>query len=121
MEGIYPRELVQRIPKDIFDKFFRPHDREGHFVLVEEIRKSVTFLKHDLLTLRPPRKEFGLVACKNVLLHFNEAQRIDVIKMFHDSLSDGGFFVLEQTQKLPKEVNHLFESVVSNAQLFRKK
>ena len=121
MEGAYPRELVQRIPKDIFNKFFRPHVREGYFVLVEEIRKSVTFLKHDLLSLTPPNKEFGLIACKNVLLHFNESQRIHVIEMFIDSLSDGGFFVLEQTQKLPKEVNHLFEPIVSNAQLFRKR
>jgi len=121
MEGAYPREQVQRIPKDIFDKFFRPHVREGYFILEEEIRKSVTFLKHDLLSLASPKRGFGLIVCKNVLLHFNESQRIDVIEMFHDSLSDGGFFVMEQTQKLPKEANHMFESIVSNAQLFRKK
>lgn len=121
MEGAYPRELVQRIPKEIFDKFFKHHEKEGYFVLSEEVRKSVTFLKHDLLSLVPPNKEYGLVICKNVLLHFNEAQRIEVIEMFHDALSDGGFFVMEQTQKLPKETHHLFESIVSNAQLFRKK
>jgi chemotaxis protein methyltransferase CheR len=40
--------------------------------------------------------------------------------MFHGALSDGGFLVMEQTQKLPQEAAHLFEPVVSNAQLFRK-
>lgn len=120
-DGTYPRELVQRIPKDIFEKFFNPDEREGYFTLIEEIRKSVTFLKHDLLSLVPPNKEFGLIVCKNVLLHFNESQRVDVVEMFHDALSDGGFLVMEQTQKLPLEVNHLFESAVSNAQLFKKK
>jgi chemotaxis protein methyltransferase CheR len=58
--------------------------------------------------------------CKNVLLHFNEEQRIKVIQMFYDSLMEGGFLVFEQTQTLPKSVAHLFTPVVSNAQLFQK-
>jgi chemotaxis protein methyltransferase CheR len=62
-----------------------------------------------------------LIVCKNVLLHFQPDERIEVIKMFHAALEKGGYFVTEQTQKLPKEVGHLFEPVVSNAQLFRKK
>lgn len=120
-EGVYSREQVQRIPRDILDKFFQPDKREGYFFLREEIVKSVTFLKHDLLSLVPPKKGFGLILCKNVLLHFNEVQRMNVIEMFHDALADGGFFAMEQTQKLPLEANHLFEPIVSNAQLFIKK
>ena len=120
-DGVYLREQVQRIPKELFEKFFQSAGSEERFALNEEIRRSVSFLKHDLLSLEPPGKDFGLIVCKNVLLHFNESQRIDVLKMFHDSLTAGGFLVMEQTQKLPCEVNHLFDQVVSNAQLFRKK
>lgn len=119
-EGIYQREQVQRIPEGIFQKFFKPHKTEGYFMLSEEIRKSVSFLKHDLLSLMPPKRDFGLILCKNVLLHFSETQRLHVIKMFHEALADGGFFVMEQTQKLPAEAGHLFEPVVSNAQLYKK-
>lgn len=120
VEGSYPEEQIQRIPKDIFTKYFKADDKNGYFKLNEEIRKSVTFIKHDLLSLKPPKKDFGLIICKNVLLHFNEAQRIGVIKMYYDSLIEGGFLAMEQTQKLPKEVQHMFEPVVSNAQVFKK-
>jgi chemotaxis protein methyltransferase CheR len=72
------------------------------------------------LTLEPVRKGFGLIVCKNVLLHFKEEERINVIRMFHDTLVEGGFFVTEQTQKMPVELESIFEPVVSNAQLFRK-
>ena len=120
-EGIYPREQVRRIPEDLLQKFFKPDKTEGYYTLSEEIRKSVSFFKHNLLTLVPPRKEFGLIVCKNVLLHFSETQRLNVIEMFHEALAEGGFFVMEQTQKLPAEAGHLFESIVSNAQLYRKK
>ena len=68
----------------------------------------------------PAKKEFGLIMCKNVLLHFNEEQRIKVIKMYYNSLIEGGYLAMEQTQKLPKEVQHLFEPVVSNAHVFKK-
>lgn len=119
--AVYPREQVERIPKEIFDKYFVKADKTDHFQIVEEIRKAVIFQKHDLTTLKSVGSDFGIIICKNVLLHFSEQQRIDVIKMFHEFLMDGGFFATEQTQKLPDEVKHLFEPVVSNAQLFRKK
>jgi chemotaxis protein methyltransferase CheR len=120
-EGVYPRELIQRIPEDTLNKFFKPTGMDNHYILNEEIRKSVSFLKHNLLSCDPPERNFGLIVCKNVLLHFTEPQRISVIEMFHDALAEGGYLVMEQTQKLPREVSHLFEAVVSNAQLFRKK
>ena len=119
-EGSYPEEQIQRIPKEIFNKYFTPDNKDGYFRLDEEIKKSVTFMKHDLLSLKPPKKDFGLIICKNVLLHFNENQRINVIMMYYNSLIEGGYLAMEQTQKLPKEVQHLFEPVVSNAQVFKK-
>lgn len=119
-EGSYPQEQIQRIPKDIFNKYFKPDNKDGYFRLDEEIRKSVTFSKHDLLSLNQTKKDFGLVICKNVLLHFNESQRINVIKMYYNSLIENGYLAMEQTQKLPKEVERLFEPVVSNAQVFKK-
>jgi len=120
-DGEYPGEQVRRIPKDIFARYFSPNGKPDHFIIAEEIRKSVEYQKHDLLTLKPVRKGFGLIVCKNVLLHFKEEERIEVIKMFHSSLSEGGFFATEQTQKMPEELNGLFEPVLSNVQLFRKR
>lgn len=118
--AVYPWEQVERIPKDIFEKYFVADEKEKHYRIIDEIRKAVTFKKHDLLSITSIGQDFGLVLCKNVLLHFSEAQRIEVIKMFHSSLVEGGFLAMEQTQKLPKELVELFEPVVSNAQLYRK-
>jgi chemotaxis protein methyltransferase CheR len=118
--AVYPDELVQRIPKGIFNRYFNPVSTAGQYQLNEVIRKSVVYQKHDLLSLIPPANGFGLIMCKNVLLHFNDSQRLDVIRMFHDSLAEDGYLALEQTQKLPPEVKYLFEPIISNAQVFRK-
>jgi chemotaxis protein methyltransferase CheR len=118
--AVYPREQIERIPQELFEKYFEAEENESRFRIREEIRKCVCFQKHDLLTLKSIGRDFDLILCKNVLLHFNESQRIEILKMFYDSLSDDGYLALEQTQKLPQELSDHFESVVSNAQLFKK-
>ena len=119
-EGIYPEVQIKRIPQDIFKKYLKLDGKPDHFRIIEEIRKCIYYQKHDLLSLKPIRNNLGLIVCKNVLLHFKEAERIEVIKMFHHALEDDGFFVTEQTQKMPGQAAHLFEPVVSNAQVYRK-
>ncbi|NVM22302.1 MAG: chemotaxis protein CheR [Desulfobacterales bacterium] len=118
--GIYPEESVKRIPRDIFKKHFSPNNKPGHFKIADEIIQCVSFQKHDLRSLRPVGDKFGLIVCKNVLLHLQESERIDVIRMFHKCLAAAGFFVTEQTQKMPEKTAHLFRRVIPNVQLFQK-
>ena len=71
--GVFPETMVKRIPPDIFDKYFapvaRPNGKEGHFEISDELKRAIRFQRHDLLSLKPVREEFGLIVCKNVLLH----------------------------------------------------
>jgi len=119
-EGVYPEDQIKRIPEAIRARYFGPNGKAGQFKIADEIRNCVSYQTHDLLSLNPVRKDFGLILCKNVLLHFKEAERIEVIRMFHGALEIGGFFVTEQTQKMPAELAGLWERVISNAQVFRK-
>jgi chemotaxis protein methyltransferase CheR len=119
--GSYPEVELQRIPREIFTKYFTPDEKNpGNYCIDEEIRKRLTFDKHDLLSFVPVKTDFGLIVCKNVLLHFTEEERLKVYQMFHGALDDGGFLITEQTQKLPPEMTAYFEPVVANAQVFRK-
>jgi len=119
-EAVYPWVELERIPEDIFKKYFEPTDREGYFRVVEKIRNVVTTKHHDLLSLEPIRDDFSLIVCKNVLLHFQYPERVEVYKMFHRALEPGGLMVNEHTQKLPQEVSHLFTQIASDGQLFSK-
>ena len=119
-EAVYPLVELDRIPKDIFQKYFEPAEREGWFHVVEKIRSIFVIQHHDLLSLKPLRDDFSLVVCKNVLLHFQQAERIEVYKMFHRSLESMGLLVNEHTQKLPAEVGHLFKQVISDNQIHQK-
>jgi len=83
-----PEEQVRRIPRDIFNKYFAEDNKPGHFKIIHEIKRSISYQRHDLLTLNPVTKGVGLVLCKDVLLHFNKEDRIRAYKMFHSCLEE---------------------------------
>lgn len=118
--GVYPHEQLERMPAGILEKYFEPAGEAGYFKVAESIRRHVTYQKHDLLSLREIGEGFSLIMCKNVLLHLEAAERIDVVRMFHRALAPGGYFATEQTQKLPPECAGLFEQVAQDGQLYRR-
>jgi len=116
----YPGEELQRTPAALLEKYFEPADRPGHSRVKAILRDRVFFQYHDLLTLKPVGQDYCLIVCKNVLLHFQYPERVEVFKMFHQALAPGGYLANENTQKLPQEVAHLFTQVVPDAQLYKK-
>ncbi len=120
--GRYPEKDLQRIPPEIFQAYFRTDPQDpGYVYIADEIRNAVEFKKHDLLTFEPIRTGIHMIICKNVLLHFSAEERLQVWKMFWNALEYGGFMLHEHTQKLPEELSGLFDQIVMNAQIFRKK
>jgi chemotaxis protein methyltransferase CheR len=117
-DGCYPYDILQRIPGDIFTKYFTPIS-DNIFQVIDSVRERVCFHKHNLLSMNPFGSGYTLIVCKNVLLHFTQEQRIDVLKMFHRSLMPGGYLVLERTQLLPGELNTYFKPLSSEAQFFK--
>lgn len=119
--GTYSGEELDRIPREILDKYFeRSVEREGYYRVREFLRDRIQYRTHDLLSLSPIGGGYSLIVCKNVLLHFQYEQRVQVITMFHAALAPGGLFAFEQTQKMPAEISHLFRQVVPDAQLYRR-
>jgi chemotaxis protein methyltransferase CheR len=119
-EGIYQADEVERIPAAIKQKYFSQTERSGHYRIDGEIRSSVTFSKHDLLSLKPISGEFNLIVCKNVLLHLKPEERADVIEMFFGALREGGSLAMEHTQEMPERVKKMFEPITCLGQVFRK-
>jgi len=118
--GVYPSDELRRTPVELLAKYFEPAERPGQLRVVEQLRSRVFFQYHDLLSLKPIGPDYCLIVCKNVMLHFQYPERVEVFKMFHHALAPGGYLATENTQKLPAEAAHLFTQVVPDAQLYKK-
>lgn len=118
--GEYEWGDIERIPDKLRDKYFAETGKAGVFAVNSILRSRVTFVHHDLLTLTPVCEEVSLIVCKNVLLHFQPEERVDVFRMFHRTLSRNGILANENTQKLPEEVKGLFHQISNDSQVYRK-
>ena len=119
-DGIYPKSELERIPKEYFEKYFTQTESSDYYKINENIKKRVTFLKHNLTTLQPINSNYNFILCKNVLLHLTQQERINVIKMFNSSLVDNGLFLTEQTQIMPEENKAGFKQVTPDANIYEK-
>lgn len=122
LEGIYSEQEVKRIPDAIRERYFRSAGPSDHaqVQVIDEIRSKVSFAQHDLLSFSPPRENFSLVVCKNVLLHFGDEERRRVLRMFHGAMRHGGLLATENTQELPQSLESLFEPISSFARVYRR-
>jgi len=59
-----------------------------------EVRAPVTFARHNLVADPPPRAEFDVVVCRNVLIYFDPALAAEVLDRLLAATRPGGLLVL---------------------------
>lgn len=119
-EGTYSAEELSRLPEGILDRYFEANGKAGNYRVIDKVRRRIAFQRHDLLSSKEVGHGYSLIVCKNVLLHLQPRERIEVLRMFHRALGPGGLFATEQTQEMPSELTPLFERVIPDGQLFRR-
>ena len=115
----YRKYDLSRMPEHIFEKYFVPFE-DDTYQLIDWVKNSLTFHKQNLTTLEPIDSNFNAVICKNVLLHLQYEERVNVINMFWKNLATDGLLVLEQTQPLPTECEKNFNKITIESSIYRK-
>lgn len=92
-QGKYSQLEVNRgLPATHLVKYFRRAGTEWQ--ISDAIRKMVRFRQHNLLDLPPGSGMFDVVFLRNVLIYFDVATKLKVLKAVHNSLRPGGFLIL---------------------------
>lgn len=91
--GLYTQFEVQRgLPITMLAKYFQ---QEGdRWRLKDDIRKMVTFKKHNLLEDPRTLGKFDIVFCRNVLIYFDQETKSRVLGQIADLLAEDGFLTL---------------------------
>ncbi len=105
--GIYPERSLNEVPETIKQKFF---NCEGSlYKISEDLKKTVTFKKHNLLS-----NHFGgpydLIVCRNVLIYFTEEAKDGIYHKFSGALRKGGIFFVGSTEQIFNPGRYQLES-----------
>lgn len=95
--GVYPERSLNEVPDEMKRKYFT---QDGSFYKVaDEIKKTVTFKKQNLLadSFGGP---FDLIVCRNVLIYFTEEAKDLLYKKFSGALKKDGIFFVGSTEQI---------------------
>ena len=97
-EGRYRPEALVELPGDLAERYFEDAGEECR--VIERVRRRVAVRALDLNREPPPRRNYQLILCRNVVIYFERATQERVFTAFADALAPGGFLVLGKVETL---------------------
>lgn len=94
----YRREALSDVPASLAERYFE--DAGSECRVVERVRRRVLVRASDLCVDPPPRRNYHLILCRNVLIYFERATQERVFMGFVEALAPGGFLVLGKVESL---------------------
>lgn len=96
--GLYEIKSIQEVPQDILRNYFQKYDAT-HYQISQEIRKSITFRKQNLLS-DPFENDFDLIICRNVIIYFTDEAKHVLYQKFSNALRPGGILFVGSTEQI---------------------
>lgn len=90
-KGSYPLKQLGKTRQEIVNKYFLAEGED--YRIIPEIKKAVTFKRHNLLT-DPPYPDCHMIFCRNVFIYFKQETQEYLLGRFSESLKTGGFLVI---------------------------
>ncbi len=105
--GMYGERALQEVPLPIKDKYFI---KQGMvYKIHDDIKRTVTFRKHNLLADSFDR-DFDLIVCRNVLIYFTEEAKHLLYQKFSQALAPEGVFFVGSTEQIFNPSSYGFET-----------
>lgn len=122
--GYYDALAVARgLPAEIKQRYFHKDKQhwEERWQVREDIRKRVRFTSANLLASYTALGRFDVILCRNVLIYFSMASKVDILKRMGDILNPGGYLFLGASESI-SQYSDSFEMVRCNpGVVYRKK
>jgi chemotaxis protein methyltransferase CheR len=96
--GRYRRDALTEVPAVWIDRYFERQGDECR--VVDPIRQRVHVRVADLSNDPPPRQNYHLILCRNVVIYFERAAQERVFATFAGALAPGGYLVLGKVETL---------------------
>lgn len=94
----YRREGLSELPPELMRAYFEDAGEEQR--VTDRVRRRVQVRPHDLSRDGPPRADYDLILCRNVVIYFDRPMQERLFAAFADALLPGGYLVLGKVETL---------------------
>jgi chemotaxis protein methyltransferase CheR len=94
---------LQNVPDKWIDKYFVKLNN-GLYQVSGDIRRNVVFKYHNLMDDISFKKKFDLIACRNVMIYFDDATKSALCKRFYNATEEGGTLYIGHAESAPEDM-----------------
>ncbi len=103
VQGVYPPEPVFKCQPSYRKRYFSEDERSGMFSVSSEVKRLVRFRYLNLFDPWPMRGPFDLIMCRNVMIYFEHAPKMELVRRFRSILRPGGYLFVGHSESLTGE------------------
>jgi chemotaxis protein methyltransferase CheR len=112
VKAIFPKDKVKNLPAPVLQKYFQMGygQQEGYYRIKKNIRDMVSFSRFNLMDTPPPDFLFDVIFCRNVMIYFDKATQVALLKRFNKCLNKDGYFFIGHSESIAG-LEHEFEYI----------
>jgi chemotaxis methyl-accepting protein methylase len=114
----YRADAVAELPAALAERYLLPDGEE--FRVAPEIRSRVAISRLDLGSAAPPRANYDLILCRNVVIYFDRAVQERLFLTFASRLAPGGVLVLGKVETLLGPARNQLQLVDARERIYRR-
>lgn len=102
-KGVYREDRIDPVDPELRRRYFlKSRNRDSGLVRVRaDLRKRAQFHRLNLMSEKfPVRDSFHIIFCRNVIIYFERARQIELLKRLYNHLLPGGYLLLGHSESL---------------------
>jgi two-component system, chemotaxis family, CheB/CheR fusion protein len=115
--GVFPGGITAEVSEQRLARFFV--DEPGGYRVSNEIREMVIFAEQNII-VDPPFTKLDILTCRNLLIYLESELQGKLIRLFHYSLSQGGFLVLGSAESIDSTSGLFAALAPAKSRIFRR-
>lgn len=105
LQGEYTQDAIQPLPAGWRSAYFRRLP-SGNFQAADFLKREVIFRRFNLMQETFPFKaRFHFIFCRNVMIYFDEATKLRLLRRFYDSLEPGGYLFIGHSETIDRRLS----------------
>jgi chemotaxis protein methyltransferase CheR len=112
-----PYEVQRGLTPEQLALHFAP--AENGFLICHRLRRMVTFRRFNLLDSFGWLDDLDLVFCRNVLIYFDRATKLDILERIADTMADNGILLLGEAES-PQAFTPAFQELPGRRNMYGK-
>ncbi len=105
--GVYEKNALENLSELQIKRHFILLP-DGKYEVKPHLRTNIRFLYHDLMKGVPVSRYLDIISCRNVTIYFDEPQKSELVRVFHNGLLPDGYYIMGLSEFLGKDGESFF-------------